>query len=64
MNAELAKVIEQVKGEYGESGAKVVYYEENELGVTFAAILGESGTIYHMDAYGRLTSYEARPVAL
>lgn len=47
--------------EFGEAGAKVVYCEHNELGVTFAAVLGESGTVYHFDAYGAVSSYEATP---
>ena len=47
--------------EYGEAGAKVVYCEHNVLGVTFAAVFGDSGTVYHFDAYGSVSSYEATP---
>ena len=61
---ELEKIAEMVKSEFAESSAKVVYFEENELGVVFAAVLGESGTVYHVDAYGNITSHEAKPVAL
>lgn len=57
-------MIEKITNEYGEAGAKVVYYEKNELGVVFAAVLGESGTVYHVNAYGNITSHEAKPVAL
>ena len=61
---ELKKIVEMVKSDGNENSAKVVYYEENELGVVFAAVLGESGTVYHVNAYGNITSYDAKPVAL
>lgn len=57
-------MIEKITNEYGEAGAKVVYYEENELGIVFAVVLGESGTVYHFDAYGAVSDYEATPVTL
>lgn len=57
-------MIEKIKNEYGEAGAKVVYYEENELGIVFAAVLGESGTVYHVNGYGSITSHDAKPVTL
>ncbi len=61
---ELEKIVEMVKSDGDESGASVVYYEENGLGVVFAAVLGESGSVYHVDAYGNITSCIAKPVAL
>lgn len=61
MKAELDEVVSRTMSEYGEAGAKVVYCEHNELGVTFAAVLGDSGTVYHFDAYGAVTSYVATP---
>lgn len=61
MKAELEAIVSRTMSECGESGAKVVYCEHNELGVTFAAVLGDSGTVYHFDAYGAVSSYEATP---
>lgn len=61
MKAELDAMVSMTMSELGESGAKVVYCEHNELGVTFAAVLGESGTVYHFDAYGAVSSCEATP---
>lgn len=64
MSAELQTMVDKVTSEHGEKSARVVYYEHNELGVTFAAILGESGTVYHFNAYGDVSDYEATPVTL
>lgn len=61
MKAELDAVVSRTMSEYGEAGAKVVYCEHNKLGVTFVAVLGDSGTVYHFDAYGSVSSYEATP---
>lgn len=61
MKAELDAMVSRTMGEFGEAGAKVVYCEHNVFGVTFAAVLGDSGTVYHFDAYGAVTSYEATP---
>lgn len=61
MKAELDAVVSKTMNEFGEAGAKVVYFEHNVLGVTFAAVLGDSGTVYHFDAYGAVSSYEATP---
>lgn len=61
---ELDKVVEIVKDKSGEDGAEVVYFEENELGVVFAAVRGSDGTMFHVDAYGNVTSHEANPVTL
>ena len=61
LNAELDAIIIRTMSEYDEAGAKVVYREHNVLGVTFAAVLGDSGTVYHFDAYGAVSSYEATP---
>lgn len=46
MKAELDAMVSMTMSEFGEAGAKVVYCEHNELGVTFAAVLGESGTVW------------------
>lgn len=61
LNAELDAMVSRTMSEYDEAGAKVVYFEHNVLGVTFAAVLGDSGTVYHFDAYGAVSSYEATP---
>lgn len=61
LNAELDAMVSRTMSEYDEAGAKVVYCEHNVLGVTFAAVLGDSGTVYHFDAYGAISSYEATP---
>lgn len=61
MKAELDAMAGRTMSEFGEAGAKVVYCEHNVLGVTFAAVLGDSGTVYHFDAYGAVSSYEAAP---
>lgn len=64
MSAELQAMVDKVTSEHGERDARVVYYEHNELGVTFAVVLGESGTVYHFDAYGAVSDYKATPVTL
>lgn len=61
MKAELDAMFSRTMSEFGEAGAKVVYCEHNVFGVTFAAVLGDSGTVYHFDAYGSVSSYEATP---
>ena len=61
MKAGLDAIVSRTMSEYGEAGANVVYCEHNVLGVTFAAVLGDSGTVYHFDAYGSVSSYDATP---